>query len=149
VPALTLEKPLYVRERSDGLYRPITYLLAKFFDEIFITVFASVLFSVFVFYVIDLPGSFVLFWLTYLVTLSTGIVLAYVVATLSPNMDVANAALPTYVVRPHTFSPYRRGPVSFRISPRILFGKGICRTSRCSKSEKAWLWPRGVMVRHA
>jgi hypothetical protein len=45
VPALSLEKPLYVRERNDGLYRPITYLLAKLFDELFITVFASLVFA--------------------------------------------------------------------------------------------------------
>ena len=44
-------------------------------------------------------GSFVIFWLTYLLTLSIGIMLAYLVAIVSPNMDVANAALPTYVVR--------------------------------------------------
>ena len=39
------------------------------------------------------------FWLSYLVTLSLGIILAYFIAIVSPNMDVANAALPTYVVR--------------------------------------------------
>lgn len=98
VPALTLEKPLYVRERNDGLYRPITYLLSKLFDEIFVTVISSLVFSAFVFYVVDLQGDFIIFWLTYLVTLCTGIVLAYVIATIAPNMDVANAALPTYVV---------------------------------------------------
>lgn len=43
-------------------------------------------------------GSFLLFWLTYLLTLSIGIMLAYLVAILSPNMDVANAALPAYAV---------------------------------------------------
>ena len=54
VPALTLEKPLFVRERADGLYKPITYLLSKFFDELFITLFTSLIFSVFVFFVVDL-----------------------------------------------------------------------------------------------
>jgi hypothetical protein len=44
-------------------------------------------------------GTFVLFWLDYLLTLACGIMLAYIVAVLSPNMDVANAALPVYVVR--------------------------------------------------
>lgn len=39
-----------------------------------------------------------MFWLVYLLTLSIGIMVAYFVAILSPNMDVANAALPTYVV---------------------------------------------------
>lgn len=46
-----------------------------------------------------LQGSFLLFWLVYLLTLSIGICCAYIVAILSPNMDVANAALPTYTVR--------------------------------------------------
>ena len=100
IPAISLEKPLYVRERNDGLYRPITYLLAKIFDEIFITVISSLVFSAAVFYAVSLQGSFIVFWLNYLVTLSTGIVLAYVVATISPNMEIANAALPTYAVRP-------------------------------------------------
>lgn len=99
VPALVLEKPLFVRERSDGLYRPITYLLSKFFDEIFITIFASLIFSAVVFFAVDLTGSFLVFWLTYFLTLSIGIAMAYFIATLSPNMDVANAALPAYTVR--------------------------------------------------
>jgi ATP-binding cassette, subfamily G (WHITE), member 2 len=94
-----MEKALFARERSDGLYKPITYLLSKYFDEIFITTFSSLIFSVFVWFVVDLRGSFLLFWLVYLLTLSIGISLAYLVAILSPNMDVANAALPTYVVR--------------------------------------------------
>lgn len=98
VPALALEKPLYVRERNDGLYRPITYLLAKLFDELFITLIASVVFSVCVWYLIQLQGSFILFWLVYLLTLSIGIMIAYFIAIISPNMDVANAALPAYVV---------------------------------------------------
>lgn len=44
-----------------------------------------------------LQGSFLVFWLTYLATLCVGIALAYTIAALSPTMDVANAALPTYV----------------------------------------------------
>ena len=34
----------------------------------------------------------------YFVDLAVGIVLAYLIAALSPNMDVANAALPAFVV---------------------------------------------------
>ena len=43
-------------------------------------------------------GSYALFWLVYYCTLAVGIVLAYTIAALSPNLDVANAALPTLVV---------------------------------------------------
>jgi hypothetical protein len=38
-----------------------------------------------------------LFWLVYCLTLFIGITLGYLVAALSPNMDVANAALPAFV----------------------------------------------------
>jgi ATP-binding cassette, subfamily G (WHITE), member 2 len=106
VPALTLEKPLYVRERNDGLYRPITYLLSKLLDELIISVVVSLIFSLFVFYLVKLQGQFVVFWLAYLATLTCGINVAYLVATLSPNMDVANAALPTYTVLPCSSSLY-------------------------------------------
>jgi hypothetical protein len=104
VPSLTLEKPLFVRERNDGLYRPITYLLSKLLDEILIAVVASLLFSLVVFYLVDLQGEFVVFWIAYLATLTCGINAAYLVATLAPNMDVANAALPAYTVclTPHS-----------------------------------------------
>ena len=40
---------------------------------------------------IQLQGEWVLFWLVYYTTLSVGIILAYLIATLSPNLDVANA----------------------------------------------------------
>ncbi len=38
MPAIFLERPLFIRERNDGLYRTITYLCAKMLDEILITV---------------------------------------------------------------------------------------------------------------
>lgn len=41
--------------------------------------------------------QWVLFWLVYYVTLSIGIALAYFVASISPNLDVANALVPIYV----------------------------------------------------
>ena len=98
VPAIVLERPLFVRERNDGLYRVITYLCAKMVEELFVALIISIIFSNLVFWTIQLQGSWALFWLIYFCTLSTGIVLAYFVAALSPNMDVANAALPAYVV---------------------------------------------------
>jgi ATP-binding cassette, subfamily G (WHITE), member 2 len=67
-------------------------------EELFIAVILSAIFANVVYWGVGLQGSLALFWLVYLVTLSTGIVLAYFVAALSPNMDVANAALPSYVV---------------------------------------------------
>ena len=40
---------------------------------------------------IQLQGEWVLFWLVNYTTLSVGIILAYLIASISPNLDVANA----------------------------------------------------------
>lgn len=98
VPAIVLERPLFVRERNDGLYTVVTYLLYKIIEELGVALFSSLIFSNVVFWPIKLQGTWVLFWLVYYATLACGIVLAYCVAALSPNMDIANAALPSYVV---------------------------------------------------
>jgi len=39
-----------------------------------------------------------LFWITYYFTLGNGVMLAYLVSAAAPNMEAANAILPTYVV---------------------------------------------------
>ncbi|PRW20409.1 P-loop containing nucleoside triphosphate hydrolase [Chlorella sorokiniana] len=118
VPAIVLERPLFTRERNDGLYRVITYLVAKIVDELCVALVCSIVFANIVWWALQLQGSFALFWLIYFLTLSTGIgegavlaerqftVLAYTVAALSPNMDVANAALPAYVVTLLFFSGF-------------------------------------------
>ena len=98
VPSLVLERPLYIRERADGLYHVLTYLVFKIGEELVVAFFNSLVFSNLVFWPIKFQGSWALFWLVYFCTLSVGIVLAYLVASLAPNMEVANAALPTYVV---------------------------------------------------
>lgn len=98
VPSLVLERNLFVRERADGMYHVITYLLAKMFDELLIAAVVTAIVAAWTFYGVQLQGAWVFFWLFYFATLCNGIVLAYFVAALSPNMDVANALLPTYVV---------------------------------------------------
>ncbi len=97
IPAIVLERPLFVRERNDGLYRVITYLCAKVIEELGVAFIASVIFSNVVFWAIKFHGQYVIFWLLYLCTLATGIMVAYFIAAISPNIDVANAALPAYI----------------------------------------------------
>ena len=98
IPQIVLERSLYMRERADGLYNPLTYVVAKICDEMLLLVFVTLCIAVVVFFAVDLAGSFWLFWLTYYITLGNGIVLAYLVAAAAPNMEAANAILPTYVV---------------------------------------------------
>ncbi|GAB4821434.1 hypothetical protein N2152v2_008480 [Parachlorella kessleri] len=96
-PALVLDRPLFVRERSDGLYRVITYLSHKMVEELVLALLLSIIFSALVFYTLALEGSYVLFWLVYFFSLANGIALAYFVAAVSPNMDTATAALLAYI----------------------------------------------------
>jgi ABC-type multidrug transport system ATPase subunit len=97
VPSLTLERGLFYRERADGCYMALTYYLAKFIEEAVLCVLTSLLFSIIVFWGISLQGSFLIFVVTYYMTTMLGIVLAYAVAAVAPNMEAANALLPTYV----------------------------------------------------
>ena len=98
VPQIVMERSRYMRERADGLYRPMTYVVAKMFDELLLLFFVTLVIAAVVFYAVSLSGSFALFWLVYYVTLANGVVLAYLISALSPNMEAANAILPTYVV---------------------------------------------------
>lgn len=98
VPALTLERKLFLRERNDGLYLVVTYITYKLLEELILAAIASVGVAAYVWAGIRLEGSFGVFWIQYFLTLSTGIALAYFVAAISPNIDIANALLPAYVV---------------------------------------------------
>ena len=98
VPQIVLERSLFMRERADGLYKPATYIFAKMFDELLLLFPVTIAIAAVVFYAVNLSGSFILFWLVYYVTLANGVVLAYLISALSPNMEAANAILPTYVV---------------------------------------------------
>ena len=97
VPSLTLDRPLFYRELADGCYTPLVYYLSKFIEEATLCVFTSLLFSMIVFFAVRLQGSFLVFASIYYLTTMNGICLAYAVAAIVPNMDAANALLPTLV----------------------------------------------------
>ena len=60
------------RERSDGLYSTITYLLSKMVEELLVILFVSLTVSLCIFYAVGFHGQWILFWLVYLVTISIG-----------------------------------------------------------------------------
>ncbi len=64
---------MHCRERSDGLHRPIAYLCQKIVGEITVILFLSLACSALVFYTVRLSGSFVYFWLIFLMTSLCGI----------------------------------------------------------------------------
>jgi hypothetical protein len=45
VPSIVLERPLFVREQSDGLYRVVTYLLFKLTEEFLVAFINSIVFA--------------------------------------------------------------------------------------------------------
>lgn len=72
-PALVLERPLYYRERNDGLYRSITYLCFKMFGELLLAFPVSAIVSVYVWFALQLSGLWLVYWLAYVCTLMFGI----------------------------------------------------------------------------
>lgn len=97
VPALVMERRLFVRERHDGLFRVSTYLAMKMVEEIGIALVGSILMTVVVYYGTKMQGSLLVVTAVYFVTLCVGITMAYSIASLCPTVDMANAALPAYV----------------------------------------------------
>lgn len=97
VPSLTLDRALFFRERADGCYTALTYYASKFLEEAALCVITSFLFCLITFYGVNMQGNFFIFTAIYYITAMTGIVLAYMMASLAPNMEAANAMLPTYV----------------------------------------------------
>jgi ATP-binding cassette subfamily G (WHITE) protein 2 len=57
----------------------------------------ATIFSIVIFWALDLQGSFFVFAFIYYLAAMCGICLAYAIAAVAPNMEAANALLPTYV----------------------------------------------------
>lgn len=72
LPSIGMERALYIRERNDGLYRPVTYLLFKLFDELLMMAPVTAATTAAVFYACKLQGSYLLFWLVQYATLANG-----------------------------------------------------------------------------
>lgn len=98
VPTLAMDRALYYREVSDGLYYSIVYLLFNLLTEIFLSAITSICYTLIVWWAIDLQGSLGIFYIVYYISSLVGITAAYAVAAVSPTLEVANAMLPTYMV---------------------------------------------------
>jgi hypothetical protein len=72
LPSIGMERALYIRERNDGLYRPVTYLLFKLLDELLMMAPVTAATTAAVFYACKLQGSYLLFWLVQYATLANG-----------------------------------------------------------------------------
>ncbi|KAK9817026.1 hypothetical protein WJX72_008524 [[Myrmecia] bisecta] len=77
LPSMMLERPVFIREVNDGLYRPLAYLCTK---------------------LIQLSGSFGFYWLVLMCTSFVGTNIGYLVAAACPNFHIANAILPGVIL---------------------------------------------------
>jgi len=97
VPTLVLDRPLFYREINDGCYGSLSYFAYKIVSEGFITIWTSLLFILVVYWAVGFQGNFGMMVLIYYCTSMISIALAYAIACIAPNLDVATAMLPTYV----------------------------------------------------
>ena len=98
VPTLSLERALFYREMADGLYRSYIYLAYNLIEEVIISSVTSILYTLIVWWAIDLQGSLGIFFIIYFLSSFVGIAAAYTSAAVSPTLEVANALLPTYMI---------------------------------------------------
>lgn len=133
LPTIVIERPVYRRERDDGLYTPATYTFYKITEEILPQIPAGLIYSALVFYIVDLGGSFLLFWLVYLVSTANSIASTFLISSLSSNTSVAGAFMSSYATTLFFFSgyliPYETIPVYWQwyaVSKliKICFGEG-------------------------
>mmetsp|Transcript_144 Transcript_144/g.316 ORF Transcript_144/g.316 Transcript_144/m.316 type:complete len:615 (-) Transcript_144:60-1904(-) len=106
IPSIMLARPLYFRERNDGLYRSVTFLMYLLLEEFFIAVPVTLIINVIMWFGMKLAGNFVLWWISFFITYIAGITVSYAICSVSPSIDVANAAVPIFGVICLFFSGY-------------------------------------------
>ena len=54
IPSIVLERPVYLRETADGLFKPVIYLTHKILEETVLSVAMALVFSMLVYIIVDL-----------------------------------------------------------------------------------------------
>ena len=73
IPEIVQERALFYRERNDGLYRVITYLLSKMIDETLVAFVTSIVLGAILWAATDVNTSYVVFAIVYFGVLMNGI----------------------------------------------------------------------------
>mmetsp|Transcript_26363 Transcript_26363/g.74140 ORF Transcript_26363/g.74140 Transcript_26363/m.74140 type:complete len:398 (-) Transcript_26363:707-1900(-) len=72
LPTFMLERPLFRRERADGMFNVVSYYVAKWIEEIIVAIPASFIFCGLMYVAVGLSGNFFFFWIIWLTTLVAG-----------------------------------------------------------------------------
>jgi len=97
VPTLIEERPVFLRERHDACYRVISYVLHKIIIEGVTGIAAVLIFSPIVYWSCSLSDhiySYIFFNLTLWTLNFAAVMLTLAVASASPNVEIAGAAVP-------------------------------------------------------
>ena len=98
VPRLVVERWVFYREQRDGLYPVLSYFLIKIFEEMTVAAVLSVLFCCILWFCIHLQGSLLRFIFTFFGMFASSILLSLFFGAIAPNMDIANALFPCYMM---------------------------------------------------
>lgn len=98
VPQIMIGRPLYFRERNDGMYRAITYLAYLMIEEIVVAVPVTLSVCAIMWFGLQLAGSFLVWYISFLLMYIAGIAVSYALCSISPNIDTANALVPIFGV---------------------------------------------------
>ena len=89
IPSVFQEKPIFLRDKKSGCYNAGSYLIAKLLQETLRDIFFYMIAACCVWFALGLSGSWVIFWLVFLVTLTIGTIMAYFLAFICPNTESA------------------------------------------------------------
>lgn len=118
LPTIVIERPVTYREMYDGLFSPVTYVAYKLVEELIPQAVAGVIYSILVYFLINLQGSFLVFWLVYLVSTFNAVASTMMVSAASVNTSAAGAIMSSYATTLFFFSgfliPFSKIPVYWR-----------------------------------
>jgi len=106
IPQLILDRPVFLRESADGCYWSTTYLFAKMVEEFLAILPLSLIFMACLYGACSLQGNFLVVWIVNYLMGCWGVATAYWIASISPNVEAANAILPTIVTWLILFAGY-------------------------------------------
>ena len=100
------ERILTYREMYDGLYSTSAYVIYKLVEEFIPQLIAGLVYSLMVFYIIKLNGSFAIFWLVYAVSTAAAMACTLAIGAATPDPVISGSVVLAYVTTWFFFSGY-------------------------------------------
>merc|ERR1719327_877886 len=102
IPALVIDKPVFIRESNDGCYRTISYVCANYVIEAIAVACSSICYSCVLYWAIGgmnpTAGACFFFMFTHFVYSLTAIVITLSIAAPLPSIEVSSGAVAVYAL---------------------------------------------------